>query len=99
MIKVGSQVLQIKSSVGAEGAIGEVIQYMGCEPLHNGLRWYKGQDKGLCWLVRFPRRHAVTVGLPQYDIPLPQSWLRPVSGIDGENNDSTVCIQHHCSVD
>ena len=80
-VKQGDLAIQIKSIAGNEGAIVKVIEPYNDETF-DGLRWCVGA--GFKWLCEFTRPVKSDMGITYKIAPVPDAWLRPISGLPME---------------
>lgn len=97
-VKKGDLAIIIKSFAGNEGKIVEVVEFLGSDPKFKGMQF--GDGLGSCWLVRsdkqtlnigasFPKLHMdEQVGVTS-ELPIPDAWLRPVSGLPDRDDITT----------
>lgn len=82
-VKAGQKAIIIKSFVGNEGKIVEVLEYLGENPVYGaGRPWNTGD--GPCWLIQGFENMTNTLGKVFSKAPIPDAWLRPVSDIPDE---------------
>jgi hypothetical protein len=73
-VKTGDLAIQIKSLCGNEGKICKVLRYLGEIE-------YMGGFKAISWDVEYPRPVKNTIGMLVKSCPIPDSHLRPISGL------------------
>lgn len=87
--KPGDLAVIVRSNVGNEGAIVQVIKALGVEPEFGGYIWRKGVCRGqFCWLVKSNRPLKTSAGGARWsklEIPVPDSVLRHIRDSDGED--------------
>lgn len=82
-VKKGDLAIIIKSSAGNSGKIVEVLEFLGENPIYNDE--YFCINRGPCWLVHSDR--PLNSGEMLTTFPIPDAWLRPVSGLDVGDED------------
>lgn len=84
-VKPGDMAIVVKSATGKnQGRIVEVISPLGESPWHNGYCWNPGD--GFCWLVKFQSEVMALRPGRYLFAPVPDAWLRPVSGLEDEQH-------------
>lgn len=80
-VKQGDLAIVMHSETGRNlGKIVEVIKLLGESPVFDGRSW--GIGDGLLWLVEAKGAPiSVRFGPPLAVVPMPDAWLRPISGI------------------
>lgn len=76
--------VQIKSRCGNEGAVVEVLQFLGVRPFYAGSFWFGGA--GPCWLVRYPRPTRTSYGKTYTEMPCADTYLKPLRNNPGNES-------------